>query len=315
MGGKSALLSGLVLTLLGFGAAWGQAPNPPEGDGKAPPSPTKPEVAPAPTQEMPAPEANAQAPLPYGNLKWSNKLFYPGCPDCFGPVGANGPIGIEAYVRSGVAFPTGGGVLGTVLDPGWQIEVGARSLFFNTTASAAWTIDFGISNTHFNANNSAGANPSTLFNVRPGRPSINTPPQDVTGTTTPATTSTGVIPVVDVTVSGYNQTFANLALGREWFLLRTTNCGHTESNWRAGFDVGGGWGTAKLDSHDVSHQTDTLGRFFVAVHTDAEVPWCGCIYQFGLRAEYNMTWDEILQPQNNSNLQCFSILGTFGIRF
>ena len=65
---------------------------------------------------------------------------------CQGPVGGNGPIGWETYLRSGVSLPFGGGPLARALDPGWVIQGGARSLFFNSAQDAAWTADFSVSN-------------------------------------------------------------------------------------------------------------------------------------------------------------------------
>src|SRR5262249_48141453 len=67
-------------------------------------------------------------------------------PECCGPIGANGPINTELYIRTGPCLPVGGGIFGHTLKTGWMIDGGGRSLFFNPQLDAAWTIDLGVSN-------------------------------------------------------------------------------------------------------------------------------------------------------------------------
>src|SRR5205807_8645049 len=67
-------------------------------------------------------------------------------PDCCGPVGGNGPIDYELFLRGGLSLPVEGKNFGHVLDVGWEVEGGARSLFFNPAMDRDWSIDFGISN-------------------------------------------------------------------------------------------------------------------------------------------------------------------------
>ena len=81
-------------------------------------------------------------------------------PGCCGPVGGNGPIGWELYVRSGVSIPTGSGILQDTLDAGWMTTIGARTLFFNPATTAAWTWDVGLGYTY----NDAGR-PNRTFSV------------------------------------------------------------------------------------------------------------------------------------------------------
>src|SRR5437879_2606956 len=54
------------------------------------------------------------------------------CPGCCGPVGKNGPIAYEWYLRAGPSLPLGGtGGLANTVETGWLIQGGGRSLFFN----------------------------------------------------------------------------------------------------------------------------------------------------------------------------------------
>src|SRR5713226_8049649 len=58
--------------------------------------------------------------------------------DCCGPTGGSGPINTELFVRTGPSLPVAGGFLHKVLDTGWDIEGGGRSMFFNPAVDAAW---------------------------------------------------------------------------------------------------------------------------------------------------------------------------------
>src|SRR5437870_320520 len=86
-------------------------------------------------------------------------------PDCCGPVGGNGPIGYELFLRGGLSLPVEGKNFGHVLDVGWEVEGGARSLFFNPAMDRDWSIDFGISNILNRGQHSDRKFPYTIFNV------------------------------------------------------------------------------------------------------------------------------------------------------
>jgi hypothetical protein len=222
----------------------------------------------------------------------SSWLVYPRAFGCCGPLGANGPISSEIYVRSGVSFPVGPGFFGaSSLHTGWAIQGGGRVLFFNPEVDAAWTVDLSVSNVEFGANH---RNVARLFNVTFG----NNPPT----------------PEVDVTLQGVNQTYANLAGGREWYLLGT-GYGSVGPVWRAGVDLGGRYGTTKVDLDQIRHRTGQVGGLFGAIHTDLECPCCGVIFVAGVRAEYGYIWSDVLQRQNNTDLQTINLLANFGIRF
>ena len=143
---KRVWLGGLVATLLGLGVVRGQGPATPPangglgmptpttiGTGSLPPvgSPTLPDAAPAP------------APHPAGLSDW---MLGPRPCGCCGPIGADGPIEAEAYVRTGVSFPIGGAIFSKTLDNGWDIEGGVRSLFLNKAEDAAWVVELGGTN-------------------------------------------------------------------------------------------------------------------------------------------------------------------------
>jgi hypothetical protein len=227
----------------------------------------------------------------------SSWIVYPRPPGCCGPSGADGPIGSEIYFRTGMTFPIGPGLLGNSLNPGWAIEGGGRVLFFNPQVDAAWTVDLGISNFH---NFSDHKRTATLLNI----------PIPATSTS-PAS----VIPQLEVTPSGYNRTFADLSIGREWYLAGTADSRVNQSNWRVGFDVGGRWGSGKLDLDEIRHRVDVIGGIFIGAYSDVEVPCGNVIFFGGIRGEWAYTWSDILQRQNDADVQELNLLFTLGVRF
>jgi hypothetical protein len=223
-------------------------------------------------------------------------------------MGADGPIGGELYARWGINIPTNAGYLGKTNRTGWEIQGGGRGLFFNAPADAAWTVDLSISNVAHQGKHPD--NPAVLHNV------VVLGPPDPFGQRRPVT-----IPELPVTVSNLNRTYANLALGREWYLLGNGHsfgsdlCSPGAINWRVGCDVGGRWGSAKLGVHELTHFTDTLTGLFLSLHTDLEIPCgCSCIFVVGGRVEWDYTWTDIL-PGIDCDMQNVNLLMTLGIRF
>jgi hypothetical protein len=205
-------------------------------------------------------------------------------PDCCAPIGADGPITYDIYVRTGPTLPVGGGILGSNLATGWEVEGGGRSLFFNVPQTAAWVVDLGLS---FHYNHSAHSN--QVFQ-------INGTPQ---------------------TINQLHRTFVNVGLGREWYLLGAANS--CDTKWIVGLDGGGRYGTARLELHaatpttPATHIADVPGGAYVALHTEVEIP-CGCCkFEYGFRAEWDYTFMDIL-PQD-SDLQDVNFLMTAGVRF
>src|SRR5262245_18862055 len=66
--------------------------------------------------------------------------------DCCGPLGKHGPIDLEIFLRVGETIPIEGGILRNTLESGWMFEAGGRSLFFDASDTAAWTIDLSATN-------------------------------------------------------------------------------------------------------------------------------------------------------------------------
>ena len=211
-------------------------------------------------------------------------------PDCCGPIGGSGPINEELYIRTGPSIPAGDGILHQLLDTGWDVSAGGRSLFFNPACDAAWTVDLGLTYIYNHSQNNPKVTRITDF-LTPGAPTAQL-----------------------VTMRDLHRTFANISGGREWYLLGAANCcdGWT---WRAGFDFGGRLGTAKVDFAETRHGTDTIYGYFGAIHTDLEKPCGCCTSQIGFRAEWDETIMDFLDPFNNSHVQDFNLLVTFGVRF
>jgi hypothetical protein len=127
--------------------------------------------------------------------------------------------------------------------------------------------------------------------------------------------TTGFVPMLDVTIAALNQTFADGAIGREWYLIGTGDCRANSLTWRVGADVGVRWGTAKLDLVEIRHLTHAVYGGFVAVHSDLELPCGCCIFQAGIRGEYGYYKSDLLQRQNETDLQSFNLMLTVGARF
>ncbi len=296
---KSVWLGGLVATLLGLGVVRGQGPVmlPVDGGGMKPPPFSAGAVGLPPVG---TPVASDSAPPRPGLSDW---VVGPRPVGCCGPVGGNGPIGSDLYIRNGASFPVGGAIFSKTLDTGWQIDVGARALFFNKDEDAAWTVDLGVTNI-FNPGTNNGLVVG-LKNVQVSQPSLvpGGPPTLVT------------VPNVDVTIKNLNRTYVNLAIGREIWLMGNAEMSHDELNWRIGVDLGGRWGTDKVELHGFNHRTATIGGGFIAVHTDLEIPVGSLIFIGGVRGEWGYTWDQVLQTSHNGENEDLNLLFTLGVRF
>jgi hypothetical protein len=129
-----------------------------------------------------------------------------------------------------------------------------------------------------------------------------------------------------VSIEDLNRTFFNVGFGRDWYLFGEAptylnrgcgenGCGCGGPVWRIGVDGGGRYGTAKLEVNQVRHRTDTIAAMYVGAHSDVEVPCGCCIFQAGIRVEYDYTWMDILQEQNDADVQGINLLFTIGTRF
>jgi hypothetical protein len=294
MNAKRACLVALVITLAGAGAASAQQ----YAAGAVPgPGVMQPALLPAPG----AATAKIDGAVPPPTGPRLSDYILGTKPDCCGPLGGDGSIGTEIYVRTGLSVPLQSGFFGHTLTDGWSVAGGGRALFFNTDYDAAWTADFGISNVHDNGQHSDRKAFLSLF------------------FTDPNTGITSKVPFI-VTVRSLNLTFANFALGREWYLwapAATCRCGHVgdETNWRVGFDAGARWGSAKLELHEIRHRTEVVEGAFIALHSDLEVPYGGWLFVLGGRIEWDNTWMHTLLQDTPENLQSINLLMTAGVRY
>jgi hypothetical protein len=240
----------------------------------------------------------------YPNPGVSSWLAYPRYSGCCCRVGGCGPIDMELVVRSGGAVPLPFGLFGSIMKPGFEVEGGLRSLFFNTAETAAWTAELTVLNMNFNTTDR-----TTNGFIRNFRQVV---PSPIPG----GTPTVNIIPFAPVSVSGLNDTTLNLALGRECYIWGSTHdCKSTEWKWRVGLDSGGSWGSNRVDIVQFQHKTSTIGGFFGSLHSDWEKP-CGCaLFYAGIRVQYGFLWSNVLQKQNDTNLQTLSGLLSVGLRY
>lgn len=282
MSTKSIFPCTLVLAVLGVNAVGAQDYRTVPTDLSPPPQmqldPTR---MPAPmTQEMMPP---LQGPAP-GLSRW---ITYQR-PDCCGNVGYSGPIFAELYTLTGLEIPAQGKVFGHVLETGWVVQGGGRTLFFNQAMDRDWNIDLSVSNILNHGQHSDIKVPVTLAD----------------GTTQ------------NVSVRELNRTYVNAALGREWYFHRPADT--WIQTWRIGLSAGGRFGSEKLELNEIPHFTDIISGLFLTLNTDVEIP-CGgcCTFLAGMRVEWGYTWSDIFHHErdNSSDVQDINILFTAGVRF
>src|SRR5262249_30233321 len=105
----------------------------------------------------PAPLAvEAPPPAPTAAASWANGIGAL-------PVGQDGPIGSGLYWFTGPSLPVGT-FLADNLHAGWMAEVGARTLLFNPSNTAAWTARAGVT---FQYNRGDGSAPAINFFTHP----------------------------------------------------------------------------------------------------------------------------------------------------
>jgi hypothetical protein len=290
MNAKTVFASAMILTVLGVCVVRA-------GDPSGAPMLLQMEEAPAPrTAETPPPQNGYGGRMEMGGPTATvpgqapgDQQITPGLsswitytrPECCGPIGGDGPIFMELYVRSGTTLPIEGDTFGHVLSPGWVIQGGGRSLFFDPDGQTAWTVDLSLSHMY-----NHGQRSDIVFSV------LDAP----------------------VSMKALQRTFGNAAVGRECYLYGpATACG---LKWRAGFDLGGrlGTGRADLNNSPFPHRTDVLYGAFASLHTDVEYPCGCCTFSFGFRAEWDYTWSDIL-AETNSEMEDVNLLLTAGVRF
>jgi hypothetical protein len=291
---NSLCLGVLAVTCLGLGVANAQPPAtlPPADTGPSAPMPSVPFAAPDAPAAQPAGQASSRGVL-------NDYLSYLRPTGSTG-VGSNGPIGNEAYIRSGVTANLGNNnIFGHIYQAGIEVQGGVRSIFYRPEPTVGWTVDVGLSSVWYHHRKNEIA---TLHNF-------------------PRTTSvlgqnvTTIIPNFPVTPTELNQTSFRVALGQEYYLMGDADPADGFMKWRAGWDAGGDLGTQKLNFLEIRHRTSTIGGGLAAVHTDIEMPYGMCILQAGLRAEYRYTWSNILGAQNDTNMSTLGAMVTAGVRY
>lgn len=313
---KSAWLVAVVMTVAGVSTTRAQYAEPrtmPVGPATPPsllPGPGGPPPG-APVPSAGTVDGAVPTPLPHRLSDW---IIGARSADCCGPAGGDGPLCMELYTRTGVSFIIDSSFLGRTLKPGWLIQGGGRTLFFNPEGDAAWTIDLGLSHS-VNAGKHDDRKAVLLDIIVP----------ESTADPFTGQVRNVRVPRVLVTTRRLHRTFVNFGFGREWYLsgmapgccggvnnCADASCGNT---WRAGFDIGGRWGSANLELNEIRHRTDVIGGLWVALHSDLEVPCGCCIFTVGGRIEWDYTWSDVLQRQNNADVQSIQMLATFGVRF
>ena len=128
-------VTALAVALLGLSVVRGQAPNYPAANAGAPIA-----TAPGNAPGAPAPAAQQGGANGYSS-ELNDYLSYLRPTECCGPLGRNGPINYEMFMRAGASFPIGGGILGRALEPGFMFQGGGRVLFFTPQQNLAWTVE------------------------------------------------------------------------------------------------------------------------------------------------------------------------------
>ena len=180
-----------------------------------------------------------------------------------------------------------------VLNPGWDIEGGFHVSFFNHDESAAWTVDLSLSN-EFNTASSNHA--FRVHNVLAG----------VSGEV--------LIPQIDVVIKNMDRTSFNYGVGREWYFWDcATDDSHT--NWRWGFDIGGRWGTTKMNFENFPHRTEAFTGVYTDFHVDYMFPWRCYIWFAGLRVEWDYDFIHHILQNSDTEITEFNFILEAGMRY
>lgn len=251
------------------------------------------------------PGAYPAAGLPPGSYP---SPYYVDGPGCCGPLGRDGRVTYEIYSYAGVNFTFGNGLPDRLNAAGWMVGGGLRTLLFDASHTAAWTVDFGGS---FTYNRGQGDQvPTGLF--------LRTPPQQNQFTGVPT-----VVPdrFVQSGIRGIRRSSFNFAFGRDmWLMGDGTTGGMQGTNWRVGGWVGGRYGTSSVDINPLdevdgySRRQNVFHGIYVGVHTTFDVPMGAWVWTNGVRAEYGYDWTNLVPPIQG-NLHNINVLFTTGIRF
>jgi hypothetical protein len=232
-------------------------------------------------------------------------------------------VSYEGYLRTGPAIVANGGAITDVIKTGWNVQGGARTLFFNITGDAAWVLDLGIGFTQNRGRREEVPIQAFTEGVFPqavdsnGNPRFDADGQPIENTSLPR------LPDVLTTVSvlGLRRTSLNFAIGRDYFLNGPGVVGMASgSNMRFGWDVGGRWGTTSLgyrpqdDPTGFRRRQDVYHGLFLGSQFNWERPFGSWTMIIGGRVEWSYYWMNILPPQN-SNFRDVNLLMMFALRY
>lgn len=221
---------------------------------------------------------------------------------CCGPVGANGPIGYESYLRTGPTLISGGGELTRALKTfGWNVQGGGRTLFFDPPGDAAWVFDLGLGFT-----NVQGRSVSRPVDVLTNAVKFGGP---------------GGQPTFQAGVLDLRRTSFNFGVGRDHFLNGPGWVGAEDGgNFRFGWDVGGRWGTASVDLEPLLEPGGYRRRHdvYTAVYAAGQATWekqmGAWTFYIGGRFEWNYYFTNLLPP-NDGDFRDVNLLLVTGVRF
>lgn len=222
---------------------------------------------------------------------------------CCGPVGANGPITYEPYLRTGPVLLTGGGPLTAVTKTfGWNVQGGARSLFFNPAGDAAWVFDLGVG---YSQNEGRAA--QRPLNIEIG-----------------AVKFGGGLnkQLFAVGLTELRRTSFNFGFGRDYFLNGPGVVGLAPeyTNFRVGWDVGGRWGTGSAhfepfgDPGGYRRRQGVFHSVYGAGQATWEQPMGSWTFFLGGRVEWAYNWTNLIPP-NDGEFRDLNLLLTTGVRF
>lgn len=275
---------------------------PPRGTGGAPMAESLGDMgAPLPTQPGAPYAALTGQQLPQGSYA---SPYYTDGPGSVDPLTRAGRIGYEVYSYTGVSIPAGPG-LAARLTAGWNVGGGIRTLYFDQSHTAAWTIDLGINFIY----NGADRRSQNLFLRQP-------PTQNANGNLVPVNDV-----LTDTRIRSVRRTSFNYNFGRDVWLMGAGDTAHANStNVRVGGWFGGRWGTASVDQIP-QNETDGYSRrqnvfhgIAIGAHTTWDVPMGGWVLFGGTRIEYHHDWTN-LTPPLQGNIHNVDIQFTLGIRY
>jgi hypothetical protein len=217
------------------------------------------------------------------------------------------PIAAEVYIRNGASIPFSSSfnrrdALGRDMVPGYLIQGGIRTQFFNEPADRAWVIDAGISHV------SNGHNPNQQYALRVIDFTGNT---DITGNPEVALIQFGTPTTPGVRIRDTDRTYVNLGIGRDYYWRAIADDLHP--HLRVGWDFGGKYGALSQEYNLIKHRTDVIGGVYGGLYGDVEYPTEWGVCYVGIRWEYGYTWSDILQRA--SDIQEINVTLTLGIRY